>query len=178
MTTKTKRSKSFMNIKPIIVGMTLGLACTAVQAEDVPIVGNVQAKCSIFTDTAGVYGNPTPNELSTDSADGGVAPIIRYDVAQADYYTARIRYPNSFSSAPTLTDSVTWTGSTTVSATSDTGMAGYEAAKVEFDNATEYDLTVAGTTWFSVTSNATYGFNSAFPAGQYTAIVEAECIAN
>jgi hypothetical protein len=172
-----------MNIKPIITGLGISLASaigyvSVAAAEDIPIIGNVQAKCSIFTDTAGVYGNPTPNELSTESADGGISPVIRFDVAQADYYTARIRYPLSFSTAPTLVDTVTWTGSTTVSNTSDVNMAGYEAAKVEFDNATEYDLSVAGTTWFSVTSTATYGFNTAFPAGTYTSIVEAECIAN
>ena len=33
-----------------------------------------------------------------------------------------------------------------------------------------------GSTWFKVTSNATYGYNSAFPAGTYTAIAVAECI--
>ena len=32
------------------------------QAVEVPVVGNVAAKCVIVMDTAGVYGNPTPNE--------------------------------------------------------------------------------------------------------------------
>lgn len=151
---------------------------TAAFAEDIPIQGSVEAKCSIYNDVPGVYGNPTPNKLSTTSANGGVLPIIRFDVAQADYYTAKIGYPTSFSSSPTLPDTVTWTGSTEVSATSDTGMAGYEAAKVTYDNYTEYDLTVAGTTWFKVTSEATYGYDRAFPAGNYTAIITAECVAN
>lgn len=150
----------------------------AVSAEDTPITGIVEAKCSIHTDTQGVYGAPTPNELSTAPADGGVMPIIRFDVAIADYYLAKISYPTSFSSSPSLSDTVTWTGDVEVSSISDsTGMAGYEAAKVQYDNYTEYDLTAAGSTWFKVTSNATYGFNSAFPAGTYTAVATAECIA-
>lgn len=149
-----------------------------VSAEEVPITGNVSAKCSIFTDVSGVYGQPTPNKLSTSTADGGVQPIIRYDVASADYYTAKITYPTSFSSSPSLSDSVTWTGDVEVSATSDTGMAGYEAAKVQYDATTEYDLTVAGTTWFKVSSAATYGYDKSYPAGEYTALVEALCVAN
>ena len=42
-----------------------------------------------------------------------------------------------------------------------------------------FDLTHAGTTWFEVTSQATYGGgqNKAFPGGSYTAVVVAECIA-
>lgn len=147
-------------------------------AEEVPITGNVSAKCSIFTDVSGVYGQPTPNKLSTATADGGVQPVIRYDVASADYYTAKITYPTSFSSSPNLSDSVTWTGDVEVSATSDTGMAGYEAAKVQYDATTEYDLTVAGTTWFKVSSAATYGYDKSYPAGEYIALVEALCVAN
>lgn len=149
-----------------------------VSAEEVPITGNVSAKCSIFTDVSGVYGQPTPNKLSTAVADGGVQPIIRYDVASADYYTAKITYPTAFSSSPSLSDTVTWTGDVEVSATSDTGMAGYEAAKVQYDATTEYDLTVAGTTWFKVSSEATYGYDKSYPAGEYTALVEALCVAN
>jgi hypothetical protein len=140
------------------------------------ITGTVQSKCSIFTEVQGVYGNPTPNELSTLPADGGVKPIIRFDVAAASYYTGRISYPTAFSSSPSLADSVTWTGDVEVSSVGDAGMSGYEAAKVQYNNVTEYDLSVAGSTWFTVESNATYGFNSSFPAGTYTAIVVAECI--
>tara|TARA_R110000782_G_scaffold247961_1_gene334831 strand:+ start:231 stop:692 length:462 start_codon:yes stop_codon:yes gene_type:complete len=151
---------------------------TAVMAEETLIVGNVSTKCSIFTDTAGVYGNPTPDELSTLPADGGVYPIIRYDVSVADYYTAKISWPNSFSSSPTLTDTVAWDGEVEVSTTSDTLMSGYEAAKIEYDNHTEYDLTVAGTTWFRVESEATYGVGKSLPGGEYKANAIAECIAN
>jgi len=147
-------------------------------ALDTEIVGNVQSKCVIHTDKSGVYGNPTAEKLSTDPADGGVLPIIRYDVAVADYYTARITHPTSFSSSPPLSDSVTWTGETSVHEVSDAGMAGYDAAKVEYDATTEFDLSVAGTTWFKVASTATYGVGKAFPGGVYRAIVQAECIAN
>jgi hypothetical protein len=164
-----------MFIKSLTALGLIMVASTAV-AENTTIQGNVQAKCSIYTETPGVYGNPTPNELSTTPADGGVHPIIRFDVASADYYYARISYPISFSSSPSLSDTVNWTGDVEVSATSDVAMAGYEAAKIQYDNVTDFDLTAAGSTWFKVTSNATYGYNSAFPAGTYTAIAVAECI--
>lgn len=144
---------------------------------ETPIVGNVASKCSIYTDTPGVYGNPTPDALSTAPADGGVQPIIRYDVAVADYYTAKITWPNQFTSSPNLTDAVTWDGEVEVSSTSDAGMAGYEAAKIEYDNVTEYDMTVAGSTWFKVTSTVSYGVDKSLPAGEYRANVVAECVA-
>lgn len=165
-------------MKQITLGAIFGtfLVSSAAFAENTVITGTVQSKCSIFTETQGVYGNPTPNELSTLPADGGVKPIVRFDVAAASYYTGRITYPISFSSSPSLADSVSWAGDVTVASVSDSGMAGYEAAKVQYNNVTEYDLTVAGSTWFTVDSSATYGFNSAFPAGTYTAIVVAECI--
>lgn len=147
-------------------------------AADTPITGNVSSKCSIYTDVAGVYGNPNPDELSTLPADGGVMPIIRYDVSIADYYTAKISWPQSFTSSPSLSDSLTWDGEVEVSATSTTDMSGYEAAKVEYDNVTEYDLTAAGSTWFKVTSNVTYGVDKSLPGGEYKAAVEALCVAN
>jgi hypothetical protein len=162
--------------------LTLGTAAimlsSAVGAAETPITGNVASKCSIFTDTPGVYGNPTPDELSTTPADGGVHPIVRYDVAIADYYTAKISWPNQFSTSPSLTDSVTWDGEVTVSQTSDTGMSGYEAAKIEYENHTEYDLSVAGSTWFQVESTANYGVGKSLPGGEYKANVVAECIAD
>ena len=150
---------------------------TAIAAEEVPIVGNVSSKCTIYTDTAGVYGNPTPDELSTAPADGGVLPVVRYDVAIADYYTAKIAYPIIFSSSPTLSDALNWTGDVEVSATSSTDMSGYEAAKIQYDNITEFDLTAAGSTWFKITSNVTYGYGKSLPGGEYKAMVQAECIA-
>jgi len=150
---------------------------TAAFANETPIVGNVSSKCSIYTDKAGVYGNPTPDELSTLVADGGVLPVVRYDVSIADYYTAKISWPNTFSSSPTLPDAIAWDGEIEVSNTSDAGMSGYEAAKIEYENHTEYDLSVAGSTWFKVTSEAIYGVGKALPGGEYKANVVAECIA-
>lgn len=146
-------------------------------ANQVEIQGNVQSKCIIQTDRSGVYGNPTPDKLSTLPADGGVEPVVRYDVALADYYRAVITYPTVFSTSPSLSDTVTWSGSASVSSVSDAGMSAYDAAKVEYGSTTEFDLTIAGSTWFKVSSTATYGYGKAFPGGTYRAIVLAECIA-
>jgi hypothetical protein len=144
---------------------------------NVDIVGNVSAKCVIQTDKSGVYGNPTASTLSTTPADGGVLPVIRIDVAIADYYTANITHPTAFSSSPPLADTVTWTGGTTVTQTSDAGMSGYDAAKVLVNSTTIFNLTVAGSTWFSTASGATYAASKPFPGGTYTAVVLVSCIA-
>jgi hypothetical protein len=162
--------------KALILVVGLGTSSAAFAAET-PIVGTVQAKCSIYTDTQGVYGNPAPNELSTTAADGGVQPVVRYDISAADYFYGRISYPTAFSSSPTLTDAVNWTGGVTVQEVSDPLMSDYDTDKTTFDNVHQYDLTVSGSTWFTVSSNVLYGSNKAFPAGEYRAIVTAECIA-
>lgn len=151
--------------------------CALPAFANVDITGNVAAKCIIQTDKAGVYGNPSASVLSTAPSDGGVLPVIRFDVAIADYYTANITHPTSFTSSPALTDNVTWTGSTSVTKTSDAGMSGYDAAKVVYDNTTVFDLTVAGSTWFSTSSTATYAASKPFSGGTYTAVVQASCIA-
>jgi hypothetical protein len=164
-------------MKRSIIALSAILMASGAYAVESPITGNVASKCSIYTDVTGVYGNPNPDELSTLPANGGVQPIIRYDVSIADYYTAKISWPNSFTSAPSLTDSLTWDGEVEVSSTSDAGMSGYEAAKVEYDNHTEYDLTVAGSTWFKVTSSVTYGVDEPLPGGEYKANVTAVCLA-
>jgi hypothetical protein len=150
---------------------------TSIYANSVPITGVVESRCSIFTDTQGVYGNPTPSVLSTARVDGGILPVVRFDVAAADFYKAKITYPKSFSSSPSLPDSVSWDGNASVKQVSDPLMSGYETSKIEYDNVTEFDLTVAGSVWFEVNSTASYGFNKSFPAGVYTALVTAECIA-
>jgi len=59
----------------------------------------------------------------------------------------------------------------------DAAMSNYDNTKIQYDNVTEVNLSVAGSTWFKVTSQADYGFNKALPAGTYRAIVQAECIA-
>tara|TARA_Y100000385_G_scaffold265646_1_gene300105 strand:- start:259 stop:747 length:489 start_codon:yes stop_codon:yes gene_type:complete len=151
--------------------------CALPAFANVDITGNVSAKCIIQTDKAGVYGNPSASVLSTAPSDGGVLPVIRFDVAIADYYTANITHPSSFTSSPALTDNVTWTGSTSVTKTSDAGMSGYDSAKVVYDNTTVFDLTVAGSTWFSTSSTATYAASKPFTGGTYVAVVQASCIA-
>ena len=148
------------------------------QAAEVPINGTVQSRCVITTDTAGVYGNPNAYTLTTDPSSGGQLPVVRFDVTLADAYYAEITAPTSFSSSPTLPDTVTWTGDTTVQTVSDaTGMGQYEASKVELGMTDKYDLTATGSTWFKTSSVATMGGNRAFPGGNYTALVEAQCIA-
>lgn len=161
------------------LGIALAVAglSASVLAEDVQITGTVESKCLVVTDTVGIYGNPTPNLLSTDGSNGGVKPIIRYDVIIADYYKARISHPNGFSESPSLNDVVTWTGSTSVAEVSDAGMSAYDTDKIEFDNITEVDLSIAGSTWFGIESEADYGYDKAFPAGTYRTVVTAECIA-
>ena len=147
-------------------------------ATDSPINGTVQPKCSVYTETQGVYGNPLPNKLDTLPASGGTKASIRYDVAQANFYLARITHPIAFSSSPTLDDAVAWTGSSVVGQVSVAEMSAYEAAKViSPSNVTTFDMTLAGSTWFTVSSTATYGYNKALPAGNYTAIIKADCIA-
>ena len=158
------------------LALVLLLAGSA-HAADVPIIGNVESKCVINTDVPGVYGNPTADVLSTAAADGGVQPVIRYDVSLAGAYKAKITTPTGFSTSPALNDAVVWAGETEVSEVSDAAMSGYEAAKVTYDATTEYDMTETGSTWFTVSSSATYGYGKAFPGGTYRAIVVAECIA-
>ena len=157
----------------VLVSTSLGA-----QAENVPINGVVQSRCIIQADVPGIYGNPNAYTLSTQPADGGVEPVVRYDVSLAGAYKARISYPTEFSSNPTLPDVVSFTGSTTVKAVSDaSGMGTYESQKITYNNATEYNLTATGSTWFTTTSEVTMGGNKSFPGGNYTAMVIAECIA-
>ena len=164
-------------MKKLLIAGALLASCSPAYAGETPIVGNVQTRCLIVTDTNGVFGNPLPSKLSTASADGGVVPIVRYDVTLADAYLAKVTTPTAFSSSPALTDSVVWTGSTAVSKTSDAGMAAYETGKVTYGSTTQFDLTLAGSTWFSSEATAVYGGTKSFPGGSYTAIILAECIA-
>jgi hypothetical protein len=151
--------------------------CAFPALANVEITGSVEAKCVIQTTKAGSYGNPIASKLSTTPADGGVLPIMRYDVSIADAYTASITHPTSFSSSPSLTDTIAWTGSTSVTQTSVAGMSAYEAAKTVVGNTTNFNLTLAGSTWFSTASSATYGSAKPLPGGTYTAVVQASCIA-
>ena len=56
-------------------------------------------------------------------------------------------------------------------------MGAFNDNKVTYNNSSEFNLTVAGSAWFSVSSTAEYGYDKAFPAGAYSAMVTAECIA-
>jgi hypothetical protein len=157
---------------------TLTILALPALAEEAVITGTIESKCVINTDVNGVYGNPVAGTLSTLPADGGVLPIIRYDIALGNAYTARITAPSSFSTAPSLNDVVDWSAEVEVNEVSDTNMSDYETNKVEYDYTTEFNMHTAGTTWFKVTSKAEYGYGKPYPAGTYRAIVMAECIAN
>jgi len=64
-----------------LVVSALAIMALPAIAEEAIITGNVESKCQINTDINGVFGNPSTGTLSTLPADGGVMPIIRYDVA-------------------------------------------------------------------------------------------------
>ena len=157
--------------------LATGFLLSSAVFANVPITGSVASKCVINVDTPGVYGNPSANLLSTAPSDGGVVPVVRYDIISAELYKAKISYPEEFTSSPSLNDVVNWTGSVAVSQTSDEAMASFETNKVEYNNTTEYDLDVQGSVWFEITSTADYGYDKSFPGGEYQATVTAECIA-
>ena len=161
----------------VIVAALFAVNVSSAGADEVPIEGNVASKCVIHTDTPGVYANPTPNVLTTSVSDGGVPPVIRYDVVNANSYKAVISTPINFSSSPALNDTLNWTGSTSVSTVTDPSMSGYESNKRVYNNTTEFDLTVAGTVWFTSESRVEYGYNKSLPGGKYRAVIVAECIA-
>lgn len=162
----------------VAVGLSVGVFASAAVANDTPINGTVQSRCIIQTDRAGTYANPNAYTLTTAPTDGGETARIRVDVTLADAYYVEITPPTEFSSAPNLPDTVTWTGDTEVDTVSDaTNMADYETNKVEIGDMDRYDLTATGSTWFKTSSTAVMGGSKAFPGGNYTAIVTAECIA-
>tara|TARA_B110000503_G_C7161412_1_gene419823 strand:+ start:1717 stop:2232 length:516 start_codon:yes stop_codon:yes gene_type:complete len=157
----------------LVAGTTPALAQSETQ-----INGVVQSRCIIQTDSSGTFGNPNAYTLTTSPQDGGEGAVIRVDVSLADAYYVNITAPSSFSSSPSLPDTVTWVGDTTVKTVSDaTGMGTYESTKVELGMADRYDLTATGSTWFETVSTAVMGGSKAFPGGNYTALVIAECIA-
>ena len=84
----------------VVVPMASAILATEFVMAQTEIVGSVDSKCIIISETPGVYGNPNPYKLTTATTDGGVQPIIRYDVLAADYYKAVIEHPIAFSSAP------------------------------------------------------------------------------
>lgn len=162
-----------------LAAMFMGATVTSyATAEQIPITGTVQSKCIIQVDQPGVFGNPNAYTLTTTAADGGRSASTRVDVTLANAYFVTFTHPDSFSSSPSIPDVVTWTGTTEVSAVSDaTGMGTYETDKIVNGNQTRYEMTATGSTWFESEITASLGGSKAFPGGNYTAMVEAECIA-
>ena len=142
-----------------------------------PITGTVQASCSIVTTTPGKYGVPNIWRLSTTPSEGGQPAVIKTTIGTADKYKITITHPNSFSSSPSLSDTLAWTGSSVYTSGSASGMSAYETGKTVVGNTTTFDMTLAGTTFFTVASSAQYGYNRAFPSGSYTATIVASCVA-
>jgi hypothetical protein len=163
-------------ILPLFVIAHLSIGVAQAQAE-VPITGTVASKCVIHADTPGVFGNPSSNVLSTDPQDGGINPIIRYDVVIANSYKAVISTPVDFVTSPALSDTLNWQGTVSVSAVTDPSMSVYDTNKRTFNNVTEFDLVTAGTVWFKADVKAEYGYNKSLPGGAYKAVVIAQCIA-
>lgn len=167
----------FKTSKALISAALLGALSVPAFAQT-PINGTVQSRCIIQTDRGGVYANPNAYTLTTSPADGGELARIRVDVSLADAYYVEITAPEEFSSAPSLPDYPIFTGDTEVAAVSDaTNMGDYETNKTEIGMIDRYELTATGSTWFKTQSMAVMGGNKAFPGGNYTAIVEASCIA-
>lgn len=163
----------------LLAGIILTIIGTNIAAaEQVPISGTVQSRCIIQNDTSGVYSNPTAYTLTTDPTQGGQLAITRVDTTLAGAYYVEITAPEDFSTSPSLPDVVTWVGDTEVQAVSDaTNMGTYEQDKIQFGLTDKYDLTSTGSVWFKTSSEATLGGSKAFPGGDYTAMVNVECIA-
>lgn len=169
-----KKTYFAMALAAVLLAVTNGTQAYT----SVPINGTVQSRCVIQTDNPGTFGNPNAYTLTTARADGGEEAVVRFDVSLANAYYAVITAPTAFSSSPTLPDVPNFIGDTTVKAVSDaTGMGTYESSKIELGMTDKYELTAAGSTWFATSSIVTMGGNKAFPGGNYTALIVAECIA-
>ena len=163
-------------MKKLLIAISFILGTTPILAADID--GSVESRCTVAT-VPGIYGNPNAYTLTTDPASAGQVPVIRFDTTLADAYYAQVSYPTSFSSSPSLSDNVTWTGAVSVKATGADGMSGYQAASTTSNGGAlrQYALSVAGSVWLQSTSIAVYGGNRAFPGGAYKSIVLAECVA-
>ena len=162
-------------MKKLLIALSYILSATPILAID--IEGSVESRCTIADVTAGKWGNPNAYTLTTAPSSNGVVPVIRADTTLADAYYLRVSYPTSFSSSPSLSDNVTWTGAVSVKATGADGMSGYQAASTTTGAMRSYPLSVAGSVWLQSTSVAVYGGNRAFPGGAYKSVVLAECVA-
>jgi len=162
-------------MKKLLIALSLMIGATPILAIDID--GSVQSRCTVADVTPGKYGNPNAYTLTTDPSSAGQVPVVRFDTTLANAYYAQVSYPTSFSSSPSLSDNVTWTGAVTVKATGESGMSGYQSASTTTGAMRQYGLSVAGSVWIQSTSVATYGGNRAFPGGTYKAVVLAECVA-
>lgn len=162
-------------MKKLLIALSLMIGATPILAIDID--GSVQSRCTVADVTPGKYGNPNAYTLTTAPSSGGQVPVVRFDTTLANAYYAQVSYPTSFSSSPSLSDNVTWTGAVEVKATGESGMSGYQAASTTTGAMRQYALSVAGSVWIQSTSIATYGGNRAFPGGTYKAVVLAECVA-
>ena len=160
-------------MKKLLIALSLILSATATPTIAVDIDGTVESRCSVATTVPGKYGNPNAYTLTTLPASNGQVPVVRFDSSLANAYYAQVTYPTSFSSSPSLSDNVTWTGEVT----GESGMSGYQAASTTTGAMRSYPLSVAGAVWIQSTSVAVYGGNRAFPGGSYKAVVLAECVA-
>lgn len=143
------------------------------------ITGTVESRCEVVTDIPGYYGNPNAYTLTTLPASNGQVPQIRITNSLANAYKAIVSFPTSFSSSPSLSNTVSFTGAVAIASASSSDMSGYQAASTVTNNGAmrTYSLTHAGTIYVTVSSEATYGGNKAFPGGQYVAVAEASCVA-
>ena len=57
-----------MKVAVAVLSAMVSMSTYAQIAVDTPIVGMVESKCFIVSETEGVYGNSTPSNLSTDGA--------------------------------------------------------------------------------------------------------------
>ena len=162
-------------MKKLLITLSLVIGATPVLAVDID--GSVQSRCTVADVTPGKYGNPNAYTLTTDPSSNGQVPVVRFDTTLANAYYAQVSYPTSFSSSPSLSDNVTWTGAVTVKAAGESGMSGYQSASTTTGAMRQYGLSVAGSVWIQSTSVAVYGGNRAFPGGTYKAVVLAECVA-
>ena len=162
-------------MKKLLIAISFILGATPVLAADID--GSVESRCTVATTVPGIYGNPNAYTLTTLPASAGQVPVIRFDTTLANAYYAQVSYPTSFSSSPSLSDNVTWTGTVAVNATGESGMSGYQTASTTTGAMRQYGLSVAGSVWIEATSVAVYGGSRAFPGGSYKAVVLAECVA-
>ena len=165
-------------MKKILITMSLILGVVSAHA-NTSITGTVESRCEVVTDISGYYGNPSAFLLTTLPASNGQVPQIRITNTLANAYKALVSYPTSFSSSPSLSNSVTFTGAVAIASASSSDMSGYQAASTVTNNGAmrTYNLTHAGTIYVTVASSATHGGNKAYPGGQYVAVAEASCIA-